>query len=96
MELITIIWASIGIILAIMIPGTVISFAIFPKRNDLEFVNRLGISIVLGFIPYVFLYLFEKGFYTHINFLTVISTILGLTMLGVMGWYVRKENVKKN
>ena len=91
MELFTIVWASLGIILLVLMPGIALSFAIFPKKGEFELVYRIGISLVLGFVPFFILYFAEKNFLTPVNSTTTPLAIFGITILGIIVWFLRKK-----
>jgi uncharacterized membrane protein len=89
MELTTIVIGTIGIILYLLIPGLSLSLALFPKRKDLDPVERIGISFFLGMtIPFI-QYFNDKNFFIPIDFTTTTSTILVVTVMGLLVWLVR-------
>lgn len=91
MELFTIVWASISILLLLLIPGIAMSFAIFPRKEDLELLYRFGISLVLGFTPFFLLYFAEKNFFVPINFETISIAILSVLLISVAIWFLRRK-----
>jgi uncharacterized membrane protein len=78
-------------ILLVFIPGISLTMALFPKKKDLELIERLGVSIVLGLIPQLFLYFGSKNFFIPINTLTTYATILLTTLIGIAVWWIRKR-----
>ncbi|MEA3255129.1 MAG: hypothetical protein U9Q22_04790 [Candidatus Altiarchaeota archaeon] len=86
MELPTIVIGTVGIILYMLIPGISLSLALFPRKKDLDLVERLGVSILLGMtVPFI-QYFNDKNFFIPINFTTTIETILAVTVIGLLVW----------
>ncbi|MEM2918222.1 MAG: hypothetical protein QXY62_01815 [Candidatus Altiarchaeota archaeon] len=90
MELFTVIWVSISILLLLLIPGIAMSFAIFPKKDDLELLYRFGISLVLGFTPFFLLYFAEKNFFMPVNLETTSAAILFVFFISMIIWFLRR------
>lgn len=90
MELFTIIWVSIAILAVLLIPGIAMSFAIFPKKGDLEFLHRFALSLVLGFTPFFLLYFAEKNFFVPVNFITISAAILSVFFISMAIWSFRR------
>ncbi len=91
MDLATIIIGTFGMILLVFIPGISLTMAIFPKKEDLELIERLGVSLVLGFIPQFLLYFGSKNFFIPINTVTTSATILLVTLIGILVWWIRSK-----
>lgn len=86
MELPTIVIGTVGIILYMLIPGISLSLALFPRKKDLDLVERLGVGILLGMaVPFI-QYFNDKNFFIPINFTTTLGTILAVTVIGLLVW----------
>ncbi|HDN83724.1 MAG TPA: hypothetical protein ENG50_05110 [Candidatus Altiarchaeales archaeon] len=90
MELITVLIAVVGMIFIILIPGFLLSLAIFPKESDLDSLARLGISAALGFTPQFLLYFADKNLFMRIDSIATYLTILFVALLSLVVWYYRK------
>ncbi len=89
MELFTIATGTILIILMILIPGVSLSLALFPRREELDPVERLGISVVLGLTPQFLLYFGNKNLFVSITTLTTAGTMLLVTLIALAIWRFR-------
>ena len=90
MDVTTIIIGAIGIVLMVFIPGYCLTLALFSKK-ELYFVERSGISFILGFTVQVVLYALNTWLSILITPMTtyVVSILVCLIGLGV--WYKRKQ-----
>jgi len=95
MELITIAITAIGMILIVMVPGVFLSLALFPKKKDLDIVERLGVGMVLGLMPQAFLYFGYKNLSMLITPFTSTAAVVLLSLLGLGVWQVRVKKSKK-
>lgn len=77
----------------ILISGYSLSLGLFPKK-EIVFVERLGLSIILGFTPFVLLYFFDKNFNVPINLVTSIFFFLLTTIAGIVLWKYRTSKLK--
>ncbi|HDI73288.1 MAG TPA: hypothetical protein ENF58_04070 [Candidatus Altiarchaeales archaeon] len=89
MELLPIVMGTVGIILYMLIPGISLSLALFPRREDLDLVERVGIGIFLGMTTPFIQYFNDKNFFIPINFTTTTATILVVTIIGLLVWQLR-------
>ncbi|HDH41824.1 MAG TPA: hypothetical protein ENG12_05415 [Candidatus Altiarchaeales archaeon] len=89
MDLVTISIVTIAIILFIAIPGFLLSMAIFPRKEDLDPVERVGLSVVLGLTPVFLLYFGDKNFSIPITDYTTLATFLLVSLAGYVGWRYR-------
>ncbi len=89
MDLVTIFIVTIAIILFIVIPGFFLSMAIFPKKEDLDPVERAGLSMILGLTPVFLLYFGDKNFSIPITDYTTLATFLLVSLIGYAGWKYR-------
>jgi uncharacterized membrane protein len=91
MDFTTILITTLGIILLIFIPGVSLTLALFPRRKDLDIIERVALSFVLGLMPQFLLYFFEKNFFVPVTFETTSLTILSVSAIGFVIWFVRKK-----
>lgn len=91
MDLATIVIGTSGMILLVFIPGISLTMALFPRKKDLELVERLGVSLVLGLMPQFLLYFGSKNFFIPINTVTTSATILLVTLIGILVWWIRSK-----
>lgn len=89
MDLFTIATGTILIILLILIPGISLSLALFPKKEELDPVERIGVSFVLGLTPQFLLYFGDKNLFVSTTTLTTAGTILLVTLIGLAIWRLR-------
>jgi len=94
MEVITMAEVAIGMILTILVPGVLLSLALFPRKKDLDPVERLGVGAVLGLTPQFLLYFGDKNFYLPITTFTTTATVVLVSLLGLAVWQVRVKKVK--
>jgi uncharacterized membrane protein len=90
MEFQSIVVGSIAIMVLILIPGIALSLALFPKKDQLEFVERAGFSFALGLVPQALQYFLDKNFNVPITTATTYGLIAGVTVAGLAVWAIRK------
>lgn len=78
----SIVWTTFWVLAVIMIPGFLLSLALFPKRRELETSERLALSFFLGLAPIFIL--------TTLNILlnvrlTPISDLLSFIFVSALG-----------
>ena len=95
MELITIAITAIGMILIVMVPGVFLSLALFPKKKDLDMVERLGIGMILGLTPQFLLYFGDKNLSIPITSFTSTAAAVLVSLIGLAVWQVRIKKSKK-
>ncbi|HIE34152.1 MAG TPA: DUF1616 domain-containing protein [Candidatus Altiarchaeales archaeon] len=91
MDIFTVAMVVLSIIFIVLIPGVALSLALFPKKEQLDIVERIGVSIFLGITPQFILYFVDKNFTIPINTTTTYMTILIVTTIGILVWQYRKE-----
>jgi uncharacterized membrane protein len=91
MDLVTILIGTFGMILVVFIPGISLTMALFPKKEDLELIERLGVSLVLGLVPQVILYFGSKNFFVSIDAINTAATILLVSLIGIVVWWIRSR-----
>jgi uncharacterized membrane protein len=75
----------------VMIPGIMLTLAVFPKKDDICIVERLGIGMALGLAPTFILYALEKNLMVPINTSTTFITFLVVSLAGLGIWQVRRN-----
>ncbi len=88
MDLITISTVAIGMILIVMVPGVLLSLALFPKK-DLDIAERLGVGMILGLTPQFILYFGDKNLSMPITSFTSTAAVILVSLLGLAVWQVR-------
>ena len=91
MDIPSIIAGTIGIMVLIIVPGLALSLALFPKKDQLDFIERLGFSFVLGLIPQLFQYFLDKNLGVPINTAITLGIIASITALGLLVWKFRQK-----
>ena len=81
--------------LSVLIPGIALSLAVFPKTNSIKTAERFGTSMLLGVLPALTLYFFDKNLSFPITTTTSIIVYGGLTIAGLGVWQFRKNLVEK-
>jgi uncharacterized membrane protein len=89
MELLSISIVTLAIVSFIVIPGFLLSKALFPRKEDLDPVERAGLSMILGLTPVFLLYFGDKNFSIPITDYTTIATFLLVSLAGYAGWQYR-------
>jgi len=90
MEFQSVVVGTAAIMLLIIIPGLALSLALFPKKDQLDHVERAGFSFVLGLVPQVLQYLLDKNFSIPITTATTFGLIAAVTVAGLAVWTMRK------
>lgn len=91
MTIFEVFYSAVIIIGIVLISGFCLTLAIFPKRNEIDIIERLGLSVILGFTPFVLIYFFDKNFNVPINFITSVLFVLGTCVAGLSVWWFRKS-----
>ena len=94
MTVFEVLYSAVIIIGIVVISGFCLTLAIFPKRDEIETLERLGLSVILGFTPFVLLYFFDKNFNVPFNFITSVLFVLIVCIAGLLIWTYRKNKVK--
>jgi len=96
MEPFAIIKATILISFVILFPGLLVTLAIFPKKDEIQLIERLGLSFVFGLIPQLILYFLDKNFSVPINSSTTLTIIVIVSVISIVIWQLRiREPVKE-
>lgn len=91
MEFQSVVIGTVGMMLLILIPGLALSLAIFPKKDELDLVERLGFSFVFGLIPQLLQYFLDKNFNVAISTSTTLGLITAVTVVGLVVWKSRQK-----
>jgi uncharacterized membrane protein len=89
MDFSSIVIVSLGICLYLLIPGLALSLAVFPRKQDMGFLERLCIASFLGMATPFVQYFNDKNFIIPVNPGTTLTTICALTLLGLIIWQFR-------
>jgi len=92
MEVFTVTLITVSMILLIFIPGFLLSLAFYPRKDEIDSIERAGLSLVLGLFPQFLLYFADKNFFIPINAITSYMTILLVSLVGLGVWLHRKSN----
>lgn len=95
MTIFEVFYSAIIIIGIVVISGFCLSLAIFPKKDEIDFLDRIGLSVILGFTPFVLLYFFDKNFSVPINFATSVFFVLFVCIAGLIVWAYRSGIIKR-
>jgi len=89
--MLSILQAIIGLPLVLFIPGYALSYAFFPKKKDLDSMERIALSFGLSFalIPLAVFFL-NKFLKIPITVYSSFSIVLAITLIGVILWKKRK------
>ncbi len=82
---------SLFILGFIAVPGFMLTLALFPRKNDLDNIERMGLSTVLGFTPIFLLYCLEKNMMRPRNATTSAAMFIGVSVLGYAVFKYRKR-----
>jgi uncharacterized membrane protein len=77
----------------VMIPGFLLSLAIFPKRFAMAFIERIALSFGLGLAPAFILMLLNVTLEVKVTSVTSIIAFLAICILGLVGFLVRGGNI---
>jgi uncharacterized membrane protein len=85
--MLSIIQAIIGLPLVLFIPGYALSYAFFPKKKDLDLMERIALSFGLSFalIPLAVFFL-NKFLKIPITVYSSFSIIVAITIIGIIVW----------
>jgi len=86
-----IIQAIIGLPLVLFIPGYALSYAFFPKKKDIDLVERIALSIGLSLatIPLSVFFL-NKFLKVPITIYSSFVITMVITLIGIIVWKKRK------
>ena len=89
--MLSVIQVIIGLPLVLFIPGYALSYAFFPKKKDLELMERIALSFGLSFalIPLAVFFL-NKFLKIPITVYSSFSIVVAITLIGIIVWKKRK------
>ena len=91
MDLLVILGVVAAITAFIAIPGLMLTFALFPKKDDITGIERAGLSTILGLTPVVVQYALDKNFSVPINTTTTLGVFLLVSFVGLAVWQLRRK-----
>jgi uncharacterized membrane protein len=77
------------ITLALTLPGLAVTLAVFPRKEQLKYAERLGLSFLFGAVPQLVIYFGSVNLGVPINSATSALAIAGVTAAGVVVWRLR-------
>ena len=88
MDLLGIIRAVLGFVYVLFIPGFIATWALFPKRKDVDDIERLALTLVLSLALSVMPVMFLNYFGVMVNevnvFLIILAVILVCSVLAFL------------
>ncbi|MDD5112330.1 MAG: DUF1616 domain-containing protein [Candidatus Altiarchaeota archaeon] len=91
MEFQSIVIGTAALMLIVAVPGYAITLALFPRKDELDFVERLGFSFALGFVPWMVQYILAKNLGFPVTMETTLGLISLVTAAGLIGWKLRNS-----
>jgi len=96
--------AIVGFLLVMFIPGYAFTFALFPKKDEIDIIERIALSIGLSISTVVLsIFVLNVFFKIRINLVNSLLTILILTFIfAVIGYYrmnkldTKSRDIKKS
>lgn len=94
MPILEILMSLILLVIVLFLPGYFLSLAFFPKRKDLDGIERLTISFALSITILPLLVLIENQLlFIPIDYTSVVSTFLIMIIFGIAVWLIRSQRV---
>ena len=90
MDIATVTLTAVPMILLIAVPGFMLSLALFPSKEEIDVLERAGVTLVLGLMPQFLLYFADKNMYIPINSITTYMAVLLVSLAGFGVWFYRK------
>jgi len=91
MDLVMILRIVLGYILLLFIPGYAITWALYPTREELEFIERIALSFVLSIVSVMLSVLFTDTYLgIDVTPLGIVVTVSVVTVLAVILWGIRR------
>jgi len=83
-----------GLILAaLLVPGLAVTFAIYPRADDVTWAERLGLGLVLGLLPQLVMLFITKNLSVAVTGSSMWLVVLAVTALGAVAWRMRSGQV---
>ncbi|MFH1055256.1 MAG: hypothetical protein V1744_04080 [Candidatus Altiarchaeota archaeon] len=90
MDAFQIVWGTSLILAAILLPGLAVTFAIFPKKGQVNPPERIGLGLIFGILPQLMLYFLMKNLSIQSTTSTTTLSVLLVTAVGLAVWYKRR------
>lgn len=79
----------VGMLVALLIPGYLLTLALFPKKDDLEESERIAMSLPLGLTPVFLLTVMRLTIGFNLSFIADVAAIVAVCALSVYVCYRR-------
>jgi uncharacterized membrane protein len=89
----TIAFLIFGILLVVMIPGFLLSLALFPKRAAMAMSERLALSFGLGLTPPFILQILNMSLGLRVNLISSIMVAVAIIVVSFFGFLNRGGNI---
>jgi uncharacterized membrane protein len=85
----------IALTLVLTLPGYFLTLAFFPKKNEIDSIERITFSLVfsIAFTPLLLL-IENQVFSIPINFLSSFLTVTGIILIGLIVWMIRVQKLR--
>jgi len=87
----SIILGTVLLLVLVLMPGMAVTLAVFPRWKQITFIERLGLSVIMGILPELIIYFLNKNAGVTITFATTLSSILLVTVLSFLVYYKRRS-----
>lgn len=78
---------------AIIVPGFLLSLAIFPKRHALQMSERVALSFGLGLTPAFLIMLLALTMKARVDFMILLVALIVVAVAGIAGFVMRGGNL---
>jgi len=85
----TIFFVILKTLIVVMIPGYLLSLALFPKKDDLQLSERFAMSFILGLAPIFALTVLNIAFDFVVSPMTDLIMLLLFSAIGILGYVYR-------
>jgi uncharacterized membrane protein len=89
----SILWTTLWILIVIMVPGFLLSLALFPRREELETSERIALSFFLGLAPIFILTTLNILLEVRITFMSDLLAFLFVSGFGILVFLYRGGNL---
>lgn len=81
--------AIFGLILILFIPGYAVSYVLYPQKNEMPVIQRLGLSMILSIILVVLIALFiDEGLAFNTTPQNLVAAILIFSIIAALLWKI--------
>jgi len=82
----------IALLFAIFVPGYMLSFALFPRKNEIDWMERVGLSFAMSviFIP-LLLFLLNSLFAVKLDQFSSWAAVIFFIVIGIIGYLFRSR-----